>query len=289
MAITYPDAAFIGTLLAELFLGVYVVTFGLYVKILRVRKAPLHIVDYGVIALFILGVTTIVTDAVQQFFTLMRGGAPWTEKVNSATSTLSLTMDFLSQAILIYRCWIVWGQRYWVIALPAALTLTSYATGLVVTIDLASSMNSFEVIAKDWWVPLGTTSMGLSLGVNALVSGLMIGRILYVYRQSHGSSPGAVARASLAVSVLVESAIALFFAQLVFLVLYKIESPAFSLVGAPVAVIYGLNCTVIMVRVGMNHSYETTMVHGSTTDVNDTTHQRESASNNSQEKLESPV
>ncbi|KAJ3516589.1 hypothetical protein NMY22_g14169 [Coprinellus aureogranulatus] len=98
--------------------------------------------------------------------------------------------------------------------------------------------------------------MGLSLGVNALVSLLMISRIWYVYRQTRSAVENAGGRLSWVASVLLESAVALFAAQLVYLVLYKIEHDAFALVAGPVTIIYGLNCTAIMVRVGMNQSYE---------------------------------
>lgn len=80
--------------------------------------------------------------------------------------------------------------------------------------------------------------MAISLATNAIVSALMIGRIQYVYRVSHGASHGSVRRASWAASVFLESAIALFFAQLVYLVLYKLNHPAFALVAGPVTVIY---------------------------------------------------
>ncbi|RXW20194.1 hypothetical protein EST38_g5654 [Candolleomyces aberdarensis] len=183
MAITYPDAAFIGALLSQLFMGVYITVFGLYIKLLRVRKTPFAAVDYGLVTLFVVCLGTIVLDAVQQFFTLS--------------------------------------------------------------------------ISKDWWVPLGLASMSLSLVVNAVVSGLMITRIYLVYRETKSASDSAGTRLSWVASILLESAIALFFAQLVYLVLFRLEHPAFSLVAGPVTIIYGLNCTAIMVRVGMNRSYET--------------------------------
>ncbi|KAJ2932932.1 hypothetical protein H1R20_g4145, partial [Candolleomyces eurysporus] len=260
MAITYPDAAFIGALLSQLFMGVYITVFGLYIKLLRVRKTPFAAVDYGLVTLFVLCLATIVLDAVQQFFTLMRGGAPWTARVNAATSSMSLTLDFISQIILIYRCWHVWGRNLLIGIPPSIVALTSYASqvaGLCVTIDFASVSDSFRAVAKDWWVPLGLASMSLSLVVNAVVSALMITRIYLVYRETKSASDSAGTRLSWVASILLESAIALFFAQLVYLVLYKLEHPAFSLVAGPVTIIYGLNCTAIMVRVGMNRSYET--------------------------------
>ena len=115
-------------------------------------------------------------------------------------------------------------------------------TGLCVTIDLASAMNSWRQVVHEWWIPLGVSSMAISLATNATVSALMIGRILYVYRASRGASHRSARRASWAASVFLESAIALFFAQLVYLVLYKIRHPAFALVAGPVTVTYVSPC-----------------------------------------------
>jgi hypothetical protein len=80
--------------------------------------------------------------------------------------------------------------------------------------------------------------MGLSLGVNTMVSALMISRIWYVYNQSKASLDQAESRLSWVASILLESAIALFAAQLVYLVLYKIGHPAFALVAGPVTIVY---------------------------------------------------
>ncbi|TEB31729.1 hypothetical protein FA13DRAFT_1791472 [Coprinellus micaceus] len=266
MAIDYPEAAFVGTFLEYGFLGAYAIVFGLYVQNLRKSKASLRVVDYGLVTLFMLCLVTVILDSCQQFQTIFHGEASWTGKANAVTSTFSITLDFISQVILIYRCWIVWGSRVWVIALPALLAVTSWVTGLCVTIDLASSMNSWRQVVHEW--------------------------ILYVYRASRGVSHQSAKRASWAASVFLESAIALFFAQLVYLVLYKIGHPAFALVAGPVTVIYGLNCTAIMVRVGMDHSYETTLHRGSDAalrDVEDGASGPSFEGKRSDEKLHFPV
>ncbi|KAF5342370.1 hypothetical protein D9611_001101 [Ephemerocybe angulata] len=258
MAFTYPDAAFIGTLLSMLFTGVYVTVFGLYTKIIRVRKGPLMVLDYGLIFLFILSMVTVVLDTTQQFYTLMRpeGTVAWTAKVNATASVLGAILDFTSQAILIYRCWNVWGRKLWVIIAPAFLAFASLGVALAVTIDLASVPDSYLQIGKSWWVPVGVTTFSLSLAVNTLVSALMISRIWYVYSQTKSAVETSGSRLSWVASVLLESTVILFVAQLIYLVLYRIEHPAFSLVAMPVTILYGLNCTAIMVRVGMNQSYE---------------------------------
>lgn len=91
---------------------------------------------------------------------------------------------------------------------------------------------------------MGTASIGLSLIVSVVVSAIMIGRIMHVYRNARtsfgGLSPSSSTghRLSWIASVLLEAAIPLSFAQLVFLVLFAVEYPAFSLVGGPVTIIY---------------------------------------------------
>ncbi|TEB31737.1 hypothetical protein FA13DRAFT_1791478 [Coprinellus micaceus] len=230
--------AFLGTVLSHLFLGIYTTVFALYMHLKRARRSQFVAVDYGVIALFSCTVLTIALDTIQQFWTVCRGSqsAPWLAKIDATTSSLSITLNFASQIILIYRCWNIWDRVICVIVPPGCLAVVSWVCGIAVTIDLYTVADASQRVAKDWWMPLGVTSMGLSLGVNALVSGLM--------------SPG------VAVSVLLESAVALFIAQLVYMVLYQLGHPAFALVAGPVTIIYGLNCTAIMVLVAMNRSFD---------------------------------
>ena len=49
----------------------YITVFGLYVQITRVKKSSLAVADYGLITLFVLTVTTVVLDTLQQFYTLV--------------------------------------------------------------------------------------------------------------------------------------------------------------------------------------------------------------------------
>ncbi|RXW20207.1 hypothetical protein EST38_g5661 [Candolleomyces aberdarensis] len=265
MAITYPDAAFIGVILTELFFGFYVAVFCLYARLTRGKR--LSLVDYGVFALFGLSVVTIVLDALQQFFTLMRGGALWSAKVNATTSVISITLDFLSQLILrrlsdssllesleqVNPGWPLPSYRYVGVIWRAFLSFgfspladRPQVTGLVVTIDMASVFNSYEIIAKGWWVPLGAACMGLSLAVKVIFTALILAKI-HSDRQGANSavnpSGGAISKAA---SILLQSAVLALVAQLVYLTLYKTENPGFSLVAGPVTVIYGLNCTAIL-------------------------------------------
>ncbi|KAJ3545574.1 hypothetical protein NMY22_g2373 [Coprinellus aureogranulatus] len=223
MRFSGQDAAFIGTLLSHLFFGAHITVFGLYVQITRARRPRLSLADYGVIAMFVLTLAFVVLDTVQQFYTLRRGPdlPAWIGKVNATTSTLNMTLDFLSQVILIHRCWFVFGRALWVAILPGILALASWVCGLAVTIDLSAVVDIHN-----------------SKAVNALVSILMISRIWIVYSQAKSVGEHTGRRLSWLIAVLIESAIVLFAVQLIVVLMYGLPHRAFALVISPITVIY---------------------------------------------------
>jgi hypothetical protein len=84
--------------------------------------------------------------------------------------------------------------------------------------------------------------MGSSLAVNAVVSALMITRIWLVHRETKFAGGISEPPLALVVSVLLQSAVILFFAQLVYLVLYELRykfgNLGFALVVAPIPLLY---------------------------------------------------
>ncbi|KAF6755007.1 hypothetical protein DFP72DRAFT_898225 [Ephemerocybe angulata] len=258
------DAYFIGALLMQLFFGLYVAVFCFYLKIIRVRKSSLTIVDFATILLFILCLSAVVTDDMVYFLMLRRepGAAPWLAKLNATASSLSVVADFVSQMVVIYRCWQVFGRRLSVGVVPTLCASASLITGLCVTGGQGTPPTA-GFTGKIWWIPLGIPSMAISLAVNALVSILMILRIYLVHRRSKSfgfSMQGS--KLLWTASVLVEAALFQFAAQLVLVVLFTMDHPAFSLMVGPVTIIYGLNCTAIVARIGMNRSFEESVVEG---------------------------
>ena len=82
--------------------------------------------------------------------------------------------------------------------------------------------------------------MALSLLVNAVVSALMISRVYMVHRETKLGPENIENRLTLGTisAIFLESAIALFFAQLVYLILYTLRHNAFRIVAGPVTIIY---------------------------------------------------
>jgi hypothetical protein len=109
------------------------------------------------------------------------------------------------------------------------------------TIDMAIS-NSTARAPKAWWLGMIGAAMGSSLAVNAVVSALMITRIWFVHREAKSAGGTSESPLPLVVSMLLQSAVMLFFAQLVYLVLYELRykfgNPGFVLVVAPIPLLY---------------------------------------------------
>jgi hypothetical protein len=107
---------------------------------------------------------------------------------------------------------------------------------------MASVATSPAITLKSWWAGMIGAAMGTSLAVNAVVSSLMITRIWIVYRQTKSAGGISESPLPLIVRVPLESAIILFLAQLVYLVLfevrYQLGNPGFVLVAAPIPLLY---------------------------------------------------
>ena len=211
----------------------------------------------------------------------------------------------------LYRCWIMWHKSL-VMIIPSILSLaflganllkitwTDFQTNFKVCI-IATSLTTlcFQIIAyadngplPDWYFSAVTAFFFLSLGVNTLVTSLIVYKIVTVYHdirgfKSHGTSNGRGLRASAygvgqrddlypLISILIESGLITFVGQLVQSIMYKSAPDAFPLVGGCVVMLYvrgflsvvdlvlkfhllssqGISTTVVLVRVEMGITYD---------------------------------
>ena len=169
--------------------------------------------------------------------------------------------DFLAQCILvrtnhcnyhpfyspksskIYRCWIIWGQNIRVVIIPLFLAVAYLGRSIYLHLIFR-----FQFIASSWLVPtlnvallpFTTTSFAVTMAVNALVTGLIVFRILKVFlevkaastsvERSLGSAGGSKIRHI--IFVIIESGMTLLVIQLVRMVLEVIvPSPSQSAPG----------------------------------------------------------
>ncbi|KAJ7816764.1 hypothetical protein B0H14DRAFT_3148508 [Mycena olivaceomarginata] len=170
--------------------------------------------------------------------------AAW--RLATASSVLLGIVDFLSQMILIYRCWIVWNQNYCVVSPLAFLAFASLVLQFVTAGFLGSVSGGAAEPVYHITLPLATTAFGLSMAVNTLVTGL-ISRQLNILRD--GGERNEAEPFNRVITLMIESGLMNFVIQLLYLVLYSLENPAFSLVETCTVHFYGITPTLLGIRV----------------------------------------
>ncbi|KAF8983078.1 hypothetical protein BDQ17DRAFT_1437613 [Cyathus striatus] len=137
--LSVSEAIFIGTVLEGVLYGAYVIIFWLFFRTdLKYGRVGNNIIFSPLSLLFALVTSGFIIDYAQEFFAVLRDGGneATTWNMNIAASIISAFVDVLSQAILIYRCWVIWGNQLWIISLPALLSLASFAGSLAVAAEL---------------------------------------------------------------------------------------------------------------------------------------------------------
>ena len=100
------------------------------------------------------------------------------------------------------------------------------------------------------YITMALSLFSLSLAENALVTGLVIFKIIVVYRDIQelesrvGYANGLGRDVVRIISILIESGVVTFIAQLVHTLMYKFDGIAYPIIGGPVVQIYVWNFTV---------------------------------------------
>ncbi|OBZ67460.1 hypothetical protein A0H81_12649 [Grifola frondosa] len=153
--------------------------------------------------------------------------------------------DLLGDMVLLYRCWLVWGQNYWIIILPSLTAIAGFAC-LMEVMHLLLSINPTAPVAPASIVPLGIAGYALPLCTNVMTTALIAGRIWWstrthgqpVLRSTKRATNGAMA-------IVVESGLLYLVTQLIFVVLFAIKHPAQAIVAVIAVQIYGIAPTLI--------------------------------------------
>jgi len=269
---------FIGVVFTAVLYGLYCLIFGLYLQIQLKRTGRWKgVIQYALIASFILCTAYLILVIIQVQFDItmsvlnedsLQSADNWLGIANNAIYT---AIDFISQLILLYRCWIMWHQPL-VMVIPCLLSLAFLVTALT-TLGFNIRFVADDELFPEWYFSAVTAFFFLSLGVNAATTALIVYRIVIVYNDIRGFNVSSVQGSahgsgqrdlSPLISILIESGLITFVGQLTQSIMYKSATSAFPLVGGPVVMLYGISTTVVLVRVEMGISYD----HNTTRTVN---------------------
>ncbi|KAF8881475.1 hypothetical protein BD779DRAFT_1675421 [Infundibulicybe gibba] len=258
MTLSYPDAAFSGVVIEGIFYGAYAVLFVLYLVLRRHNNHALNEpLTLAQMLLFGLCTVSLCLDVPTGHLLV----ASITIDIDAAnrlqigSMVIFSIIDYLAQMILLYRCWIIWDKRWVVVAIPGFLALTTLAGGLV----LAGLINPtiVEAYITDIMRPIGIATYSTSLATNALITSLIVTKILLTsqeVRPALGSNSNRSFR--IATAMLIESGLLMLAFQLLFIILYqRIE---FDIISGATTQIYGITPILLNIRVVMGTAYDKT-------------------------------
>ncbi|KAJ7132581.1 hypothetical protein C8R44DRAFT_774210 [Mycena epipterygia] len=108
----------------------------------------------------------IVHEQVAQFL----NGLRYQETLAEALVITSLTNNFLTDSLFLYRCYVIWGSQKRIIILPGLLMIGTVATGFLSVVSV-----SFQD---------ATITYGLAAATNVVLTALTAGRILWIRRDA---------------------------------------------------------------------------------------------------------
>ena len=153
-----------------------------------------------------------------------------------------------------YPCYIISGLVGLVLIsllhLNLITELANKAGSLALVGELSALLNTRNMNhLPAWWVPMGVTAFSLSLGVNAIVTGLLVLKITLEYRQTKCSNHLDWRRNIVPIiAILIETGLMTFVGQLAWTISYGLESNVFSLVAGVVIMLYvGVNLKINLI------------------------------------------
>jgi len=267
----------VGIVFTAILYGLYCLIFGLYWRIQFKRADRWNsVLLYALTASFILCTAYFIIDIIQVQLIITNNVLQedsWStyDWLVIASNALYTCIDLISQFILLYRCWIMWRQPL-VMIIPCLLSLAFLVTALT-TLGFNIKFVADDVPNPNWYLSAVTAFFFISLGVNTVVTALIVFRIITVYNDIRGfrnvqaSAQGNGQRDLYPlISILIESGLITFVGQLTQSIMYKYANVAFGLVAGSVVMLYGISTTVVLVRVdsGMSCDHNTSRTENST-------------------------
>jgi len=259
MELTDGDFYYLALCLEGFFFGLYSGIFAIYLQHYgpqqRTYKAK-NMLFYALCVLYALSAATGIMDILGTLWTSTNIEVLYHFVIIRVT--IFACCDFISQFILIYRCWIIWGYNIRVVIFPSFLAFSFLAIWIM--------GGATPLYTTDWGDIPAVTGLTLSMTVNALVTGLIVFRIFKVFQRvktstvnnrTLGVTDGSTLRR--VIFLLIESGMVLFSIQLARLVVTIVTTDAayyaFELIVGIHQMLNGITPTIILVRVSMGLSF----------------------------------
>ncbi|TFK90161.1 hypothetical protein K466DRAFT_597204 [Polyporus arcularius HHB13444] len=221
--------------------------------------SPLFIAT--IILLLVISADWIVTVArlFNAFFGFETGSNPtayysdFSQPTAIALNALTVVAVLVCDLMLIYRTWIIWNRRHWVVVLPLITTTALTAASIAITY-LYSALTPQRAAALSHFITGGCV---LTLSTNIYCTGMIVYRLVAANRRMnghivHGSGARSIIKA---MSIFVESA-ALYAAWTIFFfVEFQAGSGISAFANACMPFVAGISLSLITVRVALGWAH----------------------------------
>jgi len=253
-------ATLAGLFASSILYGIFLVLLigSLYILLYkRKTKQPNYVLILAAVIMFLLNTTVLAISfsRADDAFILDRdepGGpiadlellAQWKEVSRTA---LTCTYFVLADAILIYRCWIVWAKNAWIVVLPLILFLGSATVDIFMVVTMAGLHDgaSIFVISLHNWI---TAVISLTLAQNIIVTSLIVFRIWRVNMSTAASAAGSLRPV---MSIILESGVLYVASLFIFLMTYLAGSNSQYIMVDCINPMIGITFSLLIVRVGL--------------------------------------
>ncbi|EIW55023.1 uncharacterized protein TRAVEDRAFT_131098 [Trametes versicolor FP-101664 SS1] len=240
MVLSNDLAALVGFASEAVLWGFYLALFSVSV-ILLVRRAPTRGLNAPILALSCALFASCTSHFVLEFYhfvTTLRdiGIEDYASKTTQLVGAdiLISVCDVLGDFIMLYRCWVIWDRKYWVIFLPFLTAITGLSC-IITLMYLVLTLDPSAPFAPAGFVQLGLAGYTLPLATNVLTTALLVSRLWHTVHapdeRCRGHIGGTVRAAHHVMAIVVESGLLYLVAQLVLVVLFALGHPAQGVVA----------------------------------------------------------
>ncbi|TFY83148.1 hypothetical protein EWM64_g865 [Hericium alpestre] len=258
---------YIGLILGAMLYGLelYIFFQSIYCLLTRSsrRQHTLFYIAYSVIMLLLLTIAVATDSVLGQLMWIehrdIPGGPPAYLQQSLTTwwqtlgSTADLASNVLGDGLLLYRCYMVWGSRLSIVALPFLVYLGSFVLSIFTIIESVSPGSN---IVKGATISFEVPYMALSVGLNIIVTLLISSRLFMMRRQiAKVMAPELANTYTNIIAILVESAAPLAIAGILAIIFIQRESPVLYTFVQLWGAVCVLSPQFIILRVAMGEAW----------------------------------
>ncbi|KIY67878.1 hypothetical protein CYLTODRAFT_454087 [Cylindrobasidium torrendii FP15055 ss-10] len=255
---------FISLILETLLYGAFTVLFSSALWVMydaRARRGMNMILLSSAATIWILATVHLVLDIARaaKAYVYLEGGSAdqfyleLSHPLEVAKTATYGVITLVGDAFVIYRCYIVWNRKWWIVPGPALLLIATGVAAFGTTAMFAHSDPEDNVFVFASWV---TSFIVLTLVTNVLCTLLIAFRIIRIRRgvKNNAALRGAAVPVDSVLAMIIESASIYSVSVIVFMVTYITGSNAQYILLDMMPPIIGITFTFIILRVSMGIS-----------------------------------